>query len=310
MISLGAADQILICDTGSTDETLNILNEDRVQLINISVQPWRFDEARNTAMMLMQEDLDVVISIDMDEYMQEGWYEILSEEIEKHIRERGRPYDIYHHRFSTEWDWQNLKPGEKSKNYTSHWHSRIHTRHNWKWALPVHEVLDFTGAHQKQECFLGGLTMYQRPITKTGRSSYLPLLELSIRERPSNWKSWAFYADELYRAGRQKEALDAIDTALQNRDADKGWLYQVRAGYDEETALGSFVQATYYSPNIREVWVAMSKWCFARGKLGFALETLNNAEAIKQPTNDYRFNPWCWGPEFDKYAARVRAVGG
>jgi glycosyltransferase involved in cell wall biosynthesis len=306
LISVREADQILICDTGSTDGTLDLINTKKVDVHRINVMPWRFDEARNTAMMLTDPNLDILVSIDMDEYLPEGWYLTMFEEVQKHIRERGRPYDIYHHRFSTEWDWQSLEEGAKSKNFSSHWHSRIHTRHNWKWALPVHEILDYTGPGTKTECFLGGLTMYQRPMPKQSRGSYLPLLEISVRERPDVWKSWFFYADELLRAGRRNDAITALNTAIVQPDADKAHLYNALASYetDELKVLGYYIRACSIG-NQREYWVYFARWCMSKNKIGLAKEAITNALKFTTPSSGYVYNSSCWNEDFNAYVQQV-----
>jgi glycosyltransferase involved in cell wall biosynthesis len=69
------ADLIFVADTGSTDDTVDKLLSmgATVQIIHIS--PWRFDDARNTALALLPDDIDVCMSLDLDEVLQPGWRE-------------------------------------------------------------------------------------------------------------------------------------------------------------------------------------------------------------------------------------------
>ena len=40
-------DEIVICDTGSSDRTIDIIKQYNVKLININVSLWRFDDEKN-----------------------------------------------------------------------------------------------------------------------------------------------------------------------------------------------------------------------------------------------------------------------
>ena len=74
MDSVKDADKVIVCDTGSTDNTINILKENGAEVHEIQVSPFRFDLARNMALLQCQ-DADVVIALDLDEVMCEGWRE-------------------------------------------------------------------------------------------------------------------------------------------------------------------------------------------------------------------------------------------
>ena len=56
------ADMVLVADTGSTDDTVAALRAEGVVVESISVKPWRFDDARNAALALIPDDIDVCIS--------------------------------------------------------------------------------------------------------------------------------------------------------------------------------------------------------------------------------------------------------
>ena len=60
------ADYHVIADTGSTDETIQIAKDLGVSVYSISINPWRFDDARNAALALVPADADYCIILDMD----------------------------------------------------------------------------------------------------------------------------------------------------------------------------------------------------------------------------------------------------
>ena len=67
------ADLIVVADTGSTDDTAELLIGHGAQLRYVSVKPWRFDDARNALLAMLPEDIDVCVSLDLDEVLQPGW---------------------------------------------------------------------------------------------------------------------------------------------------------------------------------------------------------------------------------------------
>ena len=71
--SIKNADCVLIADTGSTDNTVDIAKECVGIVYNIAVRPWRFDTARNIALGLVPQDMDICITLDLDEIMMPGW---------------------------------------------------------------------------------------------------------------------------------------------------------------------------------------------------------------------------------------------
>ena len=67
------ADVMVVADTGSTDDTVRNLTIYGAYVYKIALDPWRFDLARNIALSLVPHDIDICISLDMDEVLQEGW---------------------------------------------------------------------------------------------------------------------------------------------------------------------------------------------------------------------------------------------
>src|ERR1700677_2965531 len=67
------ADLIFVADTGSTDGTQELLRENGAEVDNIRITPWRFDDARNAALAMLPNDMDVCVSLDLDEVLQPGW---------------------------------------------------------------------------------------------------------------------------------------------------------------------------------------------------------------------------------------------
>lgn len=86
--SVSCADYICILDTGSTDNTLSLINQwkkdhsENPTIVNKIIlghwqpedgQPFHFDEARNESKKLVPSDADLLFYPDLDEFCQPGW---------------------------------------------------------------------------------------------------------------------------------------------------------------------------------------------------------------------------------------------
>ncbi|MDP2660630.1 MAG: glycosyl transferase family 2, partial [Dehalococcoidia bacterium] len=79
MASCAGADLVAVLDTGSTDGTQGLLRAAGAVVEEAVIEPWRFDTARNQALAMLPEDIDLVVSVDLDERLQPGWREALEE---------------------------------------------------------------------------------------------------------------------------------------------------------------------------------------------------------------------------------------
>lgn len=72
------ADYILLLDTGSTDNTIAIAKELGINIFNASIYPWSETIAKNTAVSLLPEDIDICICLDLDQIIQTpNWKTVL-----------------------------------------------------------------------------------------------------------------------------------------------------------------------------------------------------------------------------------------
>ena len=171
MDSACEADKVFVLDTGSTDNTVKKL-EDRGAIVKTKeIKPWRFDVARNMSLDMVDLDTDICVCIDLDEVLVGGWRDKLEELWNDKIT-----------RLRYNYIWSFDKYHNPEVNF---YIEKIHSRKNYKWTHPVHEVLTYTG--EKEE-FLktDEITVEHYPDNKKSRSSYLPLLELSVEEDPDD----------------------------------------------------------------------------------------------------------------------------
>ncbi len=297
--SVKSADEIILCDTGSTDKTNSIIDEFikkntniNLKIFPIYISPWRFDDARNTALSLVNKDIDICISLDIDEYLKDNWKNCLINQYDNTITK-------YYHKFKTYW---------YDGTVSEHLHERIHTRNNYTWNLPVHEILEYNGKEKIK--LLSDFYIYHKPEKKVTRENYLPLLEQSVKERKDLWKSWSFLANEYLNAGKQKEALTAIDNALNILDCDKGFLYKQKYHIykyfgEMDKALFSLNNAIFYMPERKEPYFEKAKFLSEIGKNQEALFTILEAERKKNKIIDYNFDNNAWDKNFEDFKKSI-----
>lgn len=293
--SAKAADYIVFADTGSTDSTLNTVKEIEAQYRNfkfhqIWVKPWRFDLARNAVLALIPPDVDVCISLDVDEVLVEGW----REEIEK-VWKLGETTQL---RYGFDWGHDIIFQYEK-----------IHSRWGYRWHHPCHEypVCDLRQPVVWAET--RKLLVKHLPDPTKSRGQYLELLELSVKEDPKCPRNAFYYARELTFHKRWADAAIAFKKYLDMPEAT--WInercYAMRLlgkCYDE---LGSYWEGlTWYrracaeAPNTREPWVDLALACYIRSnhepiRWVECYAAAKQALAITNRERVYTCDPEVWG---------------
>ena len=90
------ADYMVVLDTGSEDNTMELLEEYSKIYPNLIYKqekfiPWRFDTARNANIDMIPEDANILLSIDLDECIQTpGWADLIRESWIEGLHTRGQ----------------------------------------------------------------------------------------------------------------------------------------------------------------------------------------------------------------------------
>lgn len=197
--SAAGADLIVIADTGSTDNTVDLARACGATVHDIFISPWRFDRARDAALALLPRDVDVCVSLDLDEQLQPGW----RAEIERCWTEGVT-------RLSYLFDCQN---GIKFIN------NRIHARQGYRWSYPCHEALHADKRITEQVATTDRLLVTHHPDPDKSRSQYLELLAMSVAEDPACQRNAFYYARELTYYRQHENAVKALGAYLDNPKA-------------------------------------------------------------------------------------------
>lgn len=198
------ADLVLVCDTGSTDGTAERLRERGAVVYDIIQRPWRFDVPRNTALNLIPEDIDICLSIDLDEFLQPGW----SEAIDRVWQERNG--NINRISYDYIWNWQEDGVTPDVRFYAD----KIHHRQHYRWRHPCHETLYYEGEGNETRVTIPEVILHHRADVTKSRGQYLPLLSMSVEEDPNNDRMRHYYARELMFRGQNEEAISQFEYHL------------------------------------------------------------------------------------------------
>ena len=202
--SMKEADNIYVLDTGSTDNTVKKLKELGVKVKTKIITPWRFDVARNESLNLVPKNTDICVCTDLDEVFEPGWRQKLEEAWTKNTTCARYNY--------------NWSLDENNKPLVNFYIEKIHSRKNYKWTHPVHEVLTYTGPNENV-ITIDNITVNHYPDHNKSRSSYLPLLELSVNEDPNDDRNMHYLGREYMYYNMYEHSINILKRHLSLENA-------------------------------------------------------------------------------------------
>lgn len=288
------ADLVLVCDTGSTDGTVERLRKLGAVVHSIRQRPWRFDVPRNTALNLIPADIDICLSIDLDEYLQPGWAEALDQAWQQHQGEIDRvSYDYI-------WNW-NLDGTPDVRFFAE----KIHHRHGFRWKHPCHETLYFQGERERRVTVPALILEHHADMTKS-RGQYLPLLKMAVEEDPQNDRMSHYYGRELMFQGQWQQSITeferhlALPTAWWQEERASSLRYIARCysklGRNDD-AVQWAIKATQEWAFSREPWIELARCANASRDWATGYWAITKALAITERGKSYMSEGASWGYE-------------
>jgi len=284
------ADYRIVIDTGSTDDTIRKLSRRETWVSSIHISPWRFDDARNAALALVPSDVDYCIALDADEILIPGWRDAL-EELDPSVVTRPR--------YNYTWSWN--ADGTPGLVYGG---DKIHARNGYRWRHPVHEVLTPTLPETQGWC---GLEIHHHPDNSKSRGQYLPLLELAVREDPTDDRNAHYLGREYYYQGRLALAAHELQRHLALPKAvwapERAKSMRLLAECIPEEAEQWLLRATKEDPGRREPWLALARYYYNKQDWPCCYEAAVRTLSITDRALDYISEADAWGPDPHDLAA-------
>lgn len=290
MSAVTDADVVVVADTGSTDGTPQILADHGASVSRIHVSPWAFDAARNAALALVPSDVDVCISLDLDEVPQPGWRLALEDAWTPDTTRMRYP-------FIASWN------ADRTAGITF-WNDRVHARDGYCWRLPIHEILQWRGSGCERTVRAEGFVVHHHPDEAKCRAAYLPLLEGAVREAPDDPRLSHYLGREYGYHGRHTEAAQELQRSLnlpaatwpaQRAEACRliGKALDALHQFDESPRW--YWRAVWERSDQREPWVDLAAALYHRGDYAGGYYAAGRALALTARVTDYFSEPAAWG---------------
>ena len=277
------ADYRVIIDTGSTDKTVQKAKKAGCIVHQISVVPWRFDDARNASLALLPSDADYCIALDADEILCEGWRKAV-DALDPAIYNRARYQYIW-----------NFNPdGTPGVTFIS---DKIHARNGYRWKYPVHERITPSSGVVENFCDIDMRIEHHADNSKS-RGQYLNLLELAAKEDPADDRIAHYYARELYFYKMYFDAADefkrhlALPTAQWKAERARSMRYLSECLPAER--LEWLLKAVAEDPDRRENWYALAKYWHSVHAWEDCFAAVQHALKIEDKKLDYMTEPEAW----------------
>ena len=179
--SFSKADYLCILDTGSTDGTWEYLQEKQKTVKNLiisqqTINPWRFDKARDASMTLIPKETDIFFMADLDEEIKEDDWVNKVKNVWDPLFSRGM-YD-YHRDLD-----------EKGNIIRTIKEYRIHSREWTHWINIVHEAIckdDGEKRFYMESCHPMDIAVWHY-AKKDKKTNYMELCEADLQEKPDDW---------------------------------------------------------------------------------------------------------------------------
>ena len=287
--SMSEADSIYVLDTGSDDDTVSLLKALGANVEVKEISPWRFDVARNESLKMVPKDFDICVCTDLDEVFEPGWRKKLESIWDENITRLRYNY--------------NWSLDENKKPLVNFYIEKIHKRHDYKWTHPVHEVLTYIGNGEEFFYTTDDITVNHFPDSTKSRSSYLPLLELSVQENPDDDRNMHYLGREYMFYSKWNECIDTLIKHLSleratwrdERCASMRFIarsYQNLKRYDE--ARMWLDKAIDEAPYLRDPYVEMALLEYKLSNWEKVIEYCDLALLIKEHAKSYINEVFSW----------------
>jgi glycosyltransferase involved in cell wall biosynthesis len=287
------ADYLLICDTGSTDNTVRVAHELGIAVTTFLEDPFRFDSARNAALNFLPEDIDFCISLDADEVLLPGWKPAL-ESIDPCVITRPR------HRLIC----SRNEDGSEGLVFSG---NRIHHRYGYAWKFPVHEIVSRDSSCSPEVEAWSDVVIEHLPDNSKARSYYLPMLKRFAMDEPLSDRAAFYYARELFNYGHLSDAhsefLRYLRLESSTWGAERSAAMRSLASCAPAEKESWLLRACAEAPGFRENWVDLAAYYYSISSWSACYAAALRAISITEKPLEYLAEQYAWGFAPFDYAA-------
>ena len=313
------ADLVLIADTGSTDGTVERLKERGVEVHEIMVSPFRFDLARQHALSLLPDDVDVAVSVDMDEVLTPNWREV----IERHWEVGKTTMLRYPYIHAWEDEAQTI-PRITMQGF------KVHCPKSYMWKYPLHEILEPI-KEENLKLIDEQILIHYPDWTKEERGTRIDIIAREVKDNPQDERMAHLYGRELWLKQRWEEAIEAL---LHHLDITKAYTVEdmeTRAStctyiakcfmslsndtkldmttrkQNAESAVVWLQRAVGEHPYQRGTWLTLADAWMTLGDYASAYACAVRGLAIKNRNASSETYEWFWDERADKLLDEAKA---
>ncbi len=288
--SMREADEICVLDTGSADDTADLLRSRGVTVHQEKIEPWRFDHARNRSLELVPEDVDICVCTDLDEVFEPNWREKLEA--------AWKPGTT---RASCRYTWNFEADGSEGRVF---WLDKIHIRHGYVWTHPVHEVLSWRGTGPEKRVTVAGMQLNHRADPAKSRSQYLQLLELAVREAPEDDRNMHYLGREYMFHERWDDCINTLKKHLalpsatwkDERCASMRFISRAYAGKGDLSSAEAWGwRAVAEAPHLREPFMDLAFLLYRKKDWEGVIYLTGRALKITDRVRSYITESEAWG---------------
>lgn len=288
--SMSEADGIYVLDTGSTDKTVELLNDSGVKVKCKKVVPWRFDVARNLSLDMVPEDADICVCTDLDELFHQGWREKMEKTWTKETK-----------RLKYRYTWNFNEDGSEGCVF---WIGKAHSRNDFRWINPVHEVLKYLSETPYKETAVYGVQLDHHADNTKSRGQYLKLLELAVKENPDDDRNMHYLGREYMFNGMWDKCRKTLIKHLEMPSATwrdercASMRFLARACYNlgmQDEQQQWIFRAIAEAPYMREPWLLASMVAAQKKEWAGSLYFAEKALEIKERSMSYINEAESWG---------------
>jgi glycosyltransferase involved in cell wall biosynthesis len=275
------ADYHIIADTGSTDNTVEIARNLGITVVEIYVNPFRFDDARNASLAVVPKDADYCIALDMDEVLTPGWRKPVEEAFAKGI-------DRLHYR--------RIEAFNPDGSVASEFNGfKVHRREGIRWHYPIHEVPQWYKEEPEVKEFVTGFETHHLQDKGKSRGQYLPMLEMAVRENPDSRNLYYLGREQSYHQQYDKSA-ETLKKYLEVSifPEERAAACRILSKAEPDNAEEWFMKGTEEFA-CRESILALANYYYTKAMWDECLLVAEKALAFKEKPTQFLAESWAWG---------------